>query len=331
MTISSINILESNRNNLISIIAPFYNEGQGVKEFYRALVLELELLSQYDFEVICIDDGSADDTLIQLIALSQFDGRFRVIELSRNFGKEAALTAGLDLACGDAVIPFDADLQDPPSLIGRLINAWKKEGADMVLAKRSDRNSDNFLKKSTAALFYEIHNRVSDVKIPQNVGDCRLMNRLVIDSLKLLPERQRFMKGLFAWVGFKTVVIEYAREKRSAGTTKFSGWRLWNFAIEGFTSFGSLPLKIWSYVGLLGALITFSYGCFILLRTLIYGVDVPGYASLLVSILFFGSLQLMGIGILGEYIGRIYIESKHRPNYLVRKVHQNGSLKNIRE
>lgn len=307
---------------LISVVCPFYNEGPGVSAFYDAMTAEFAELPSYEFEVVCVDDGSKDDTLARLIALADKDARFRVVELSRNFGKEAALTAGLDAAHGDAVIPIDADLQDPPSLVGRLIKAWEESGADVVLAKRSDRASDSAAKRFSAAAFYDLHNWVSQIKIPANVGDCRLMARMVVDALKQLPEKQRFMKGLFAWVGFKTVTIEYTREKRFAGTSKFSGWKLWNFALEGITSFSSLPLRIWTYVGMAGALVTLGYGLFIVLRTIIQGVDVPGYASLLVSILFFGSLQLMGLGMLGEYVGRIYMESKRRPTYLVRRVYQ---------
>lgn len=306
---------------LISIVCPFYNEGPGVSAFYDAMTAEFAKLPGYEFEVVCVDDGSKDDTLVRLITLADNDARFRVVELSRNFGKEAALTAGLDAAHGDAVIPIDADLQDPPALIGRLIAAWEESGADVVLAKRSDRASDSVAKRFSAAAFYDMHNWVSQIKIPANVGDCRLMTRMVVDALKQLPEKQRFMKGLFAWVGFKTVTIEYTREKRFAGSSKFSGWKLWNFALEGITSFSSLPLRIWTYVGMVGALVTLGYGLFIVLRTIIQGVDVPGYASLLVSILFFGSLQLMGLGMLGEYVGRIYMESKRRPTYLVRKVY----------
>lgn len=307
---------------LITIVCPFYNEGPGVSAFYDAMTAEFTQLPGYKFEVVCVDDGSKDDTLARLIDLADKDARFRVVELSRNFGKEAALTAGLDAAHGDAVIPIDADLQDPPALIGRLIKAWEESGADVVLAKRSDRASDSAAKRFSAAAFYDMHNWVSSIKIPANVGDCRLMTRMVVDALKQLPEKQRFMKGLFAWVGFKTITIEYTREKRFAGTSKFSGWKLWNFALEGITSFSSLPLRIWTYVGMAGALVTLGYGLFIVLRTIIQGVDVPGYASLLVSILFFGSLQLMGLGMLGEYVGRIYMESKRRPTYLVRKVYQ---------
>lgn len=287
---------------------------------------EVYKLSAYDFEFVCVDDGSKDDTLQRLVVLSEQDSRFRIVELSRNFGKEAALTAGLDVARGDAVIPIDADLQDPPSLIAQLINAWKETAADVVLAKRSDRQSDSIAKRWSAAVFYDMHNWISQIKIPANVGDCRLMTRVVVDALKQLPEKQRFMKGLFAWVGFKTVTIEYTREKRFAGTSKFSGWKLWNFALEGITSFSSLPLRIWTYIGMVGALVTLFYGLYIVMRTIIQGVDVPGYASLLVSILFFGSLQLMGLGMLGEYVGRIYMESKHRPTYLIRQVYQKSEV-----
>lgn len=312
---------------LISIVCPFYNEGPGVTAFYEAMTQEVSALTDYAFEFVCVDDGSRDDTLSRLIAVAGQDHRFRIVELSRNFGKEAALTAGLNQAAGDAVIPIDADLQDPSSLIGRLVQAWQESGADVVLAKRSDRNSDTLAKRFSAAAFYDMHNWVSQIKIPANVGDCRLMTRIVVDALKQLPEKQRFMKGLFAWVGFRTVTIEYIREKRFAGSSKFSGWKLWNFALEGITSFSSLPLRIWTYVGMAGALVTLGYGLFIVLRTLIHGVDVPGYASLLVSILFFGSLQLIGLGVLGEYVGRIYMESKHRPTYLVRQIYQTTGVK----
>lgn len=302
----------------ISIVAPFFNEGDGVHLFYEAIRPMLDSMPDIDFEVVCVDDGSRDDTLAKLILVSVQDERFRVIELSRNFGKEAALTAGIDASTGDAVIPIDADLQDPPELIPKMIGEWAR-GAEVVLARRVDRSSDSFLKRKTAEGFYRLHNRLSTIQIPENVGDFRLIDRVVVDALKQLPERHRFMKGLFAWVGFKTVTLDYARSPRVAGTTKFSGWKLWNFALEGITSFSAAPLKFWSYIGGIGALVTLFYAIFVIARTLLYGVDVPGYASLLVAVLFFGSLQLIGLGMLGEYIGRIYIESKHRPLYLVRK------------
>jgi polyisoprenyl-phosphate glycosyltransferase len=306
------------KRELVSIVVPFYNEGEGVEYIHQALCAVFGQTPNVDFEVVCVDDGSHDDTLKKLIALVERDSRFRVIELSRNFGKEAALTAGIDAARGDAVIPIDADLQDPPDLIPTLISEWQK-GAEVVLARRIDRRSDSFLKRKTAEIFYQIHNRISHIKIPANVGDFRLIDRLVVEALKQLPERQRFMKGLFAWIGFKTATVDYTRNPRALGTTKFSGWKLWNFALEGVTSFSAAPLKFWSYFGSVGALLTFVYAVFIILRTLIHGVDIPGYASLLVAILFFGSLQLIGIGMLGEYMGRMYMETKQRPIYLVRK------------
>lgn len=309
---------------LVSLVCPFYNEELGVHAFYEAVCHELSQLElgEYEFEVICVDDGSEDDTLKHLIKLTLEDQRFKVVELSRNFGKEAALTAGLDLAKGDLIIPLDSDLQDPPSLIGQLIRAWENSDADVVLAKRNDRRSDSFSKRITAAAFYDTYNFIAHLKIPTDVGDCRLMTRIVVDALKLLPEKQRFMKGLFAWVGFKTITIDYVRQPRVAGSTKFSIWKLWNFALEGITSFSTLPLRLWTYIGVTGALVTVTYGFFIMLRTLIFGADIPGYASLFVGLLFLGSVQLIGIGVLGEYMGRTYMEAKNRPTYLIRKTYQ---------
>jgi glycosyltransferase involved in cell wall biosynthesis len=306
----------------ISIVVPFFNEAPGVAGFWAALAPALAAVPDAVFEIVCVDDGSTDGTLAALLALAE--PRLRVLELSRNFGKEAALTAGIDAAIGDAVIPIDSDLQDPPELIPAMIAHWRA-GAEMVLARRTDRSTDGVLKRITARWFYALHNRLSKTKIPANVGDFRLMDRVVVDALKTLPERQRFMKGLFAWVGFRTVTIDYARAPRAAGVTKFSGFRLWNFALEGFTSFSTAPLKIWTYLGALSAALTFAYAVFIVIRTLIFGIDVPGYASLLVAVLFFGSVQLVSVGLLGEYIGRIYLETKQRPAYLVRKIHGPGS------
>lgn len=305
----------------ISIVAPFYNEGESVTHFRDALCAVLDRLPDFELEVVCVDDGSRDDTLARLIALAEADHRFSVVELSRNFGKEAALTAGIDAATGDAVIPIDADLQDPPELILKMVNKWL-DGAEVVLARRSDRSSDSFLKRKSAEMFYSLHNKLSSIKIPENVGDFRLLDRVVVDAIQHLPERHRFMKGLFAWVGFKTVTLDYVRDQRIAGTSKFSGWKLWNFALEGITSFSTAPLKLWSYIGGLGALVTAAYALFIVSKTLIWGADIPGYASLLVAVLFFGSLQLISVGMLGEYIGRIYMESKGRPIYLVRRHHR---------
>jgi glycosyltransferase involved in cell wall biosynthesis len=309
--------------SLVSVVVPFFNEAEGVATFRERLLPCLEAVPAVAWEIVCVDDGSTDGTLAALVAIAAADPRFRVIELSRNFGKEAALTAGLDLAQGDAVIPIDADLQDPPELIARMIEAWRG-GAEVVLARRQDRSADGMFKRKTASWFYALHNRMSKTKIPPNVGDFRLMDRVVVAALKRLPERQRFMKGLFAWVGFRTVTIDYVRARRAAGESKFSGFTLWNFAMEGLTSFSTAPLKIWTYVGACGALGTFIYSIFIVLYTILHGTGVPGYASLLVVVLFLGSIQLMSIGLLGEYIGRIYLETKQRPTYVIRKTYGAG-------
>ena len=316
-------IAESGSSLFVSIVTPFYNEGEGVELFYEAITRIFNDLSEVRFEVVCVDDGSKDDTLPRLQGLATKDARFKVLELTRNFGKEAALTAGIDAASGDAVIPMDADLQDPPELIGKMISEWKA-GSDVVIARRADRSVDSFLKRKSAEWFYRLHNQMSAISIPENVGDFRLMNRATVDALRQLPEQQRFMKGLFAWVGFRTKVIEYTREERAAGESKFSGWKLWNLALEGITSFSTAPLRVWTYIGIAIATMSLIYTAFIVLRTIISGVNVPGYASLLVAVLFLGSLQLISIGVLGEYIGRIYVESKRRPMYLVREVYESS-------
>jgi polyisoprenyl-phosphate glycosyltransferase len=314
-------VIDAAGSKFVSFVAPFYNESEGVWLFYEALRAMADSVPGVRFEFVCVDDGSSDDTLVHLLTANRLDPRFVVVELSRNFGKEAALTAGIDTARGDAVVPIDADLQDPPTLIPALIEEWRK-GAEVVLARRTDRSTDTFLKRKTAEGFYRLHNKLSTVIIPENVGDFRLMDQVVVAALKRLPERQRFMKGLFAWVGFKTVTVNYARQPRAAGKTKFSGWKLWNFALEGITSFSTAPLKVWTYLGGIGALAAMGYASWIVVRTLVFGIDVPGYASVLVAILFFGSLQLISVGLLGEYMGRMYIESKQRPTYLVRKCHR---------
>ena len=302
-------------NPIISIIAPCYNEEETIEPFLRRIE---EILTQINepYEIVFINDGSKDNTLNILLNAKQNFKNIRIINFSRNFGKEAALTAGLDKARGEAAIPIDVDLQDPPELIKDLVARWR-EGYDVVLAKRADRTSDSFAKRVSADLFYKLNGKISNVDIPNNVGDFRLMSKRVVEALKQLPENQRFMKGLFAWVGFKTTVIEYAREKREAGQSSFNGWKLWNFALDGITSFSTLPLRIWLYIGALVSFLSFLYGSFIILKTLIFGVDLPGYASLAVIMLFLGGIQLIGIGILGEYIGRIYSESKRRPSYII--------------
>ena len=308
-------------SKLVSIVAPFYNEENAVEPFYLALRDVLDRIADTRFEIICVDDGSRDGTLPKLISLVKRDRRFSVIELSRNFGKEAALTAGLDATNGDAVIPIDADLQDPPELIPVLIATWQ-EGAEIVLARRSDRDADTLLKRRTARLFYRLHNWLSEVQIPADVGDFRLIDRSVVEALKQLPERQRFMKGLFAWVGFKSAVVKFSRDARKVGSTKHSWVSLMNLALEGLTSFSTAPLRLCTYAGVITATLTFLYASYVVVRTLIQGIDVPGYASLLVAILFIGSLQLIGIGLLGEYVGRTYMETKQRPRYLVRRLYK---------
>lgn len=316
--------VEREKNKLVSIIAPFYNESHGVDHFYQSITSKLDKIKNFNFEIVCVDDGSSDDTLKKLVALVDIDARFRIIELSRNFGKEAALTAGLDVANGDAVVPMDADLQDPPELISVLIDEWQK-GYDVVLARRVDRSSDTFIKRKMAELFYRVHNHLSDVMIPENVGDFRLMDRKVVDVIRQLPETRRFMKGIFAWVGFRSVVVGYNREQRVTGISKFNGWKLWNFALEGITSFSSAPLQIWMYAGVIIAILALIYALVVLVKTLVFGIVLPGYASLIVSIMFLGGVQLIGIGVLGEYIARIYMEVKRRPVYIIRRVYSETS------
>lgn len=308
---------------LISLVVPCYNEAPALDAFFQTIRPVLDSVPDARFEIVCVNDGSTDDTLTKLLALRRRDGRIRVVDFTRNFGKEAALSAGIDEALGDAVIPIDADLQDPPELIPMMIERWRA-GAEVVLAHRTNRASDTFFKRLAAGLYYRVHNRLSEVKLPPNVGDYRLMDRRVVSALKRLPERRRFMKGLFAWVGFRTEIVDYVRAPRSAGHSKFSGWRLWNFALEGITSFSTVPLRCWTYIGLTLASFSLLYGSYIVLRTIIHGIDVPGYASLLVGILFLGGIQLVGIGVIGEYVGRIYYESKGRPLYLVRRKYQSN-------
>ncbi len=303
----------------VSLVIPMFNEGEALHALFARVDAVLPTLPNYQFEIVCINDGSSDDTLALLQQQTATRGDVTLVDLSRNFGKEAALSAGLFIANGDAVIPLDADLQDPPEVIKDLLVKWE-EGFEVVLARRGDRSADSAAKRFTARSFYRIHNAVADVEIPPDVGDFRLMDRVVIDALNALPEGRRFMKGLFAWVGFKTATIDYRREPRVAGTSKFNAWKLWNFALEGIASFSISPLKVWTYIGVAVALAAMGWGGWIALRTLIWGVDLPGYASILVAVLFLGGLQLIGIGMIGEYLGRAFMESKRRPAYLIRQV-----------
>lgn len=302
----------------VSLIVPVFNEEQAINLFYQSVRRELKL-DPCEVEIVFINDGSTDQTAEQAKALAQVDEQVLLINFSRNFGKEPALFAGLEYATGDAVIPMDVDLQDPISVIPRLIAEWQK-GADVVLAKRRDRASDSYLKRHSAALFYHLLNRISYTRIEENVGDFRLMDRKVVNVIRALPEHQLFMKGVLSWAGFTTVVVEYERARRVAGSSKFNGWRLWNLALEGITSFSTVPLRLWTYIG--GAISIFAvlYAVYMVLDKIFFGNSVPGYPSLMTAILFLGGVQLIGIGILGEYIGRIYIEAKHRPRYVVKDV-----------
>jgi len=299
----------------ISIVCPCYNEEEVIEHFLKRITKILST-TQKSYEIIFIDDGSKDNTLNVLIASKQNYEHIRIIKLSRNFGKEVALTAGIDASRGETVVPIDVDLQDPPELILEFIKKYE-EGYDVVLGKRSDRTTDTFAKKFSAEAFYKMHNQISDISIPNNVGDYRLMSRRVVEEIKKLPESQRFMKGIFAWIGFKTATVEYKRESRVAGETSFNGWKLWNFALDGITSFSTVPLRVWLYLGVIIAALSFIYGSIIILKTLLFGIDSPGYASMITVVLFLGGVQLMGIGILGEYIGRIYMETKNRPIYII--------------
>ncbi len=307
---------------LISIVAPCYNEADAVGLFADAVIKTIER-EDVRYELVFVDDGSTDDTRARLSALAGRHLEIRVVTFSRNFGKEAALTAGLDHAEGDAVIVMDADLQDPPELIHSFVEKWR-EGYDVVYATRDDRNTDTFAKRFTAEGFYRLFNKISAVKIPENTGDYRLMDRRVVETIKTLPERSRFMKGLFAWVGFRSTGVDYVRPARAAGETKFNFWRLWNFAIDGFASFSTAPLRVWSYIGGVIAILSFLYASVIILITLFTGNNVPGYASLLTFILFFGSVQMISVGVLGEYISRLFIEVKRRPIYIVDEVYGGG-------
>ncbi|NJO76181.1 MAG: glycosyltransferase family 2 protein, partial [Leptolyngbyaceae cyanobacterium RM1_406_9] len=299
----------------ISVIVPLHNEEPNVDYLFEQLTTVLQGLLSY--EIICVDDGSTDNTLKCLIEQRTYNAAIKILSLSRNFGKEIALSAGIDYAMGNAIIPIDADLQDPPELIGDLIAKWR-EGYDVVHATRRSRQGEAWFKRFTASAFYQVIGRVSTVPIPRDTGDFRLLDRRVVEVLKQMPERTRFMKGLFAWVGFKNTAIFYDRAERYRGRTKWNYWRLWNFAVDGITSFSSVPLKVWSYLGLVLSVFAFLYASFLIVRTLIWGVDVPGYASLMVVILFLGGVQLITLGIIGEYLGRVYEEVKRRPLYLVR-------------
>lgn len=302
----------------ISLVIPVFNEEAVIPIFYDAVRSE-QSLKPYQVELVFVNDGSRDKTAEQIKALIQHDPLVLLINFSRNFGKEPALFAGLEHATGEVVIPIDVDLQDPIAVIPLMIEQYQK-GADVVLAKRTDRSSDTWLKRKTAALFYKVHNKVSNPKIEENVGDFRLLSRAAVEAVKQMPERQLFMKGVLSWVGFDTTIVEYKREERAAGKSKFNGWKLWNLALEGLTSFSTAPLRVWTYIGALVAFISFIYAAIIIANKIFFGNAVSGYASIMTVMLFLGGIQLIGIGILGEYLGRVYMETKNRPRYIIKDI-----------
>jgi polyisoprenyl-phosphate glycosyltransferase len=299
----------------LTVVVPAYNESEGLRDFHARLAAVLDGLD-LDCDVLYVDDGSGDDTYAIMRALSAADPRVSTLKLSRNFGKELALTAGLDHADADAVVVIDADLQDPPELIPTFIRHWR-EGYDVVYGTRASRAGETHFKKATASAFYRVMGRLSQTPIPRDTGDFRLISRRALDALKQVRERQRFMKGLFTWVGFRQLPVVYHRDPRHAGATKWNYWRLWNFAIDGITSFSGAPLKLATYFGLATALVAFGFGIWVFGKALIYGDPVRGYPSLMVIVLFLGGVQLVALGVIGEYLGRLYVESKQRPLYLV--------------
>ena len=310
---------------LISVVVPCYNEQAVITTCHEHIAAVADKTADYRFEIIYVNDGSRDDTLEMLRVIAAQDGRVRAINLSRNFGKEAALTAGLDHAKGDAVIILDADLQDPPELIPAMLNLWKVTQADVVYGQRTSRLGETWFKKFSASAFYRVINRISGrVDIPVNTGDFRLMNRRAIDALHELRETHRFMKGLFAWIGFRQIAFPYVRAPRAAGRTKWDYLSLWNLSLEGITGFSITPLRFASFMGFLISFLSFIFGCFIILKTIIEGSDVPGYPSLMVMISFLSGIQLLTIGILGEYIGRIFNETKRRPLYYIDTILEAG-------
>lgn len=299
----------------LSVVVPCFNEQEVLPEFHRRLAAVLEQLGM-PREIVYVNDGSTDGTLRLMRELQAGHPEVAVVDLSRNFGKEVAMTAGLDACCGDAVVVIDADLQDPPELIPQLVAAWR-DGYDMVYARRESRAGETAFKKATARWFYRIIGKLSRVSIPADTGDFRLLSRRAVLALLQLREQHRFMKGLFAWVGFPQKAVLYKRDPRFAGATKWNYWKLWNFAVEGITSFSTVPLRLATYSGIGIAVIAFVYAGWIFYKTLAYGDPVKGYPSLMVVLLFLGGGQLIGIGVLGEYLGRMFNETKNRPLYFL--------------
>ena len=306
---------------LISLVVPVLNEEDSVAHFASAI--DAAIAASWNdgtpaprFEIIFVDDGSRDATAAVVRAMCRIDHRIKLVQLTRNFGKEAALSAGLKAATGDAVIPMDVDLQDPPELIRAMVDLWR-DGAQIVNAQRIDRSQDSFLKRTTSRLFYKTINAISDQPIAVDVGDFRLLDRAAVAVLNDMTERCRFNKGLFSWIGFRTATVEYSRPARAAGSTKWRVSRLVALAIDGITASTTFPLRVWTIIGSVISLLAIGYAAFLVADTLIYGVDTPGYASIMVAVLLLGGLNLLSLGLMGEYVGRIAVEVRGRPLYIV--------------
>lgn len=309
---------ESDSEVELSLVVPMFNEEDASARFFDRVLPLLNGLRR-PFEIVCVDDGSRDRTLEQLVRRHEQDPRVKIVSLARNFGKEMALTAGLRFSVGKAVVPIDVDLQDPPELLPQLLQHWER-GAEIVVAVRRSRPEDSMFQRLTAAAFYRLFNKIAVHKLIENAGDFCLLDRSVVRHLNRISEKNRFMKGLFAWAGYRRALVYYDRPKRCCGKSKWNLWKLWNFALDGITSFSTVPLRVWTYLGGLIALAAFLYALVLIVRALVMGVDVPGHTSLMVVVLFLAGIQLISLGVLGEYIGRIYMEAKGRPEYLVRAV-----------
>ena len=306
----------------LTIVIAAYNEEAALPLLHPRLLAVLDSLD-LEGRILYVDDGSSDATWATLLALARDEPRVGLLRLARNFGKEAALTAGLDHVQTDAALVLDADGQDPPELIPEFIAKWR-EGFDVVYGTRTRRDGESWIKRATAAMFYRVINRLSNTPIPADTGDFRLLSRRVLDALGQLRERQRFMKGLFAWVGFRQAALPYRRAPRVAGDSKFNYWRLWNFALEGITGFSTVPLRVATYIGFFAAFVAIMYALWIITKTLIWSDPVQGWPTMMAVILFLGGVQLMALGVIGEYLGRSYLEAKQRPLYLVSERHDHG-------
>jgi len=303
----------------LSLVVPMFNEVLALDIFFSRCEAALRELGD-SYEIVCVNDGSRDGTLEKLLEYRRRDPRIKVVNLSRNFGQEPALCAGLSLCRGQAVVPMDCDLQDPPELILQLIARWR-EGFDIVYAVRSGRQGESLPKRLTSNWFWRIYNLLADVPVVSNIGIFRLMSRRVVDTVNRLPESKRHLRSLFNYVGYPATQVSYTRPPRSAGTTKYRYWQLWNLALDELTSFSTMPLRVWSYIGLMVSGSAFFYAIYRVLRKLIWGSDTPGYESLIVAILFMGGIQLITLGVLGEYIGRIFSEVKRRPTFIIESAH----------